>query len=612
MLGPSGCGKSSLVLAGLVPALKGSQPGLQVAILRPGSDPVAQMDRALAGLAQTPNEDTLLIVDQFEELFTLTQDAGQRQTFVERLLAESRSRRVVLTMRGDFLDDCAAYGKLYAALQSRLQLIAPMSPAELRSAMEQQAGAVGLRFEADLANTILDDVAGEPGAMPLLQHALLELWKRRHGRWLRASEYRTMGGVQGAVARTAEAVYTSLPDGEQSLVRNICLRLVRLDEKRPAPRHSTPSWLRRVGNLRGRSTGCRASGQSPGQREAAGEQCQSGQRATGDRAGSRGVDRGVGEAARVDRRRPDGITCPASSHRGGAGVDQAEARPRRSLSWRPARRSSRVERGAPGRSQRSKNEPSYAPARPHRLEAHACAMEPCLPLPPCLSQPWRYLPLSQSQLAVEQRGHAQETATALLGEAEQARETAVAEANSRATEVVIKQDAQATAVANERLAVAAQQTAVAEASARATEVVVRQAAQAAAEVNELLAGAAQRTAVAEADNAKREALRSRSGELAAQAIASIERDPELGILLALEAISTTQTAPAEEALRRALLASHVAADLPHDQPVMGVAFSPDGKNLVTGAWGRPIQMWDGNAYRPAWSAKRALQPYDPA
>ena len=232
VLGPSGCGKSSLVLAGLVPVLRGSQPGLQVAVLRPGSDPVAQMDRALVGLAQTPDEDTLLIVDQFEELFTLTQDAGQRQAFIERLLAESRNRRVVLTMRGDFLDDCAAHAKLYAALQSHLQLIAPMSPAELRSAMEQQAGAVGLRFEADLANTILDDVAGEPGAMPLLQHALLELWKRRHGRWLRASEYRALGTVRQAIARTADAVYDGASPEGQVQMRDIFVRLTRLDEEK--------------------------------------------------------------------------------------------------------------------------------------------------------------------------------------------------------------------------------------------------------------------------------------------------------------------------------------------------------------------------------------------
>ncbi len=105
-----------------------------------------------------------------------------------------------------------------------------MNAQELRSSMEQQARVVGLRFEADLSNTILDDVSGEPGAMPLLQHALLELWKRRHGRWLRADEYRTLGGVQQAIARTADSIYNQLDDADRERMRAICLRLTRLDD----------------------------------------------------------------------------------------------------------------------------------------------------------------------------------------------------------------------------------------------------------------------------------------------------------------------------------------------------------------------------------------------
>ena len=109
-------------------------------------------------------------------------------------------------------------------------LIAPMTSAELRSAMEQQAASVGLRFEADLSNTILDAVEGEPGAMPLLQHLLLEMWKRRHGRWLRASEYRALGGIKEAIAHTADSIYASLSPVEQAAMRNVFVRLTRLDE----------------------------------------------------------------------------------------------------------------------------------------------------------------------------------------------------------------------------------------------------------------------------------------------------------------------------------------------------------------------------------------------
>ena len=91
--------------------------------------------------------------------------------------------------------------------------------------MELQAAKVSLRFEADLSNAILDNVQGEPGAMPLLQHALLELWKRRHGRWLRAEEYRALGGVKKAIAETAEAVYRDLPEADRERVRDIFVRL---------------------------------------------------------------------------------------------------------------------------------------------------------------------------------------------------------------------------------------------------------------------------------------------------------------------------------------------------------------------------------------------------
>ena len=112
-----------------------------------------------------------------------------------------------------------------------MQLIAPMTTAELRSAMEQQARAVNLRFEADLSNMILDAVRDEPGAMPLLQHLLHELWQRRHGRWLLGSEYRAIGGIQQAIARTANRVYGDLARVDQDRVRDIFLRLTRLDEE---------------------------------------------------------------------------------------------------------------------------------------------------------------------------------------------------------------------------------------------------------------------------------------------------------------------------------------------------------------------------------------------
>jgi WD40 repeat protein/energy-coupling factor transporter ATP-binding protein EcfA2 len=227
VLGPSGCGKSSLVLAGLVPALAARESHLQYAYLTPGSDPLAFLETVL----QQNDRASLLVVDQFEELFTLCTDDAKRSAFLARLLPLTQLVRVVLAMRADFWGECAPYPELKERMQTRQELVAPMDAAELRRAMEKQAAKVGLRFEADLGNTILDDVLGEPGAMPLLQHALLELWKRRHGRWLRTEEYRAIGGVKKAIAETADAVYRDLSPADQERVRDIFMRLTRLDEE---------------------------------------------------------------------------------------------------------------------------------------------------------------------------------------------------------------------------------------------------------------------------------------------------------------------------------------------------------------------------------------------
>ncbi|MFQ5858155.1 MAG: CHAT domain-containing protein, partial [Anaerolineae bacterium] len=243
VLGPSGSGKSSLVLAGVIPVLQAKEPGLQMAYLTPGGDPLAQLE---ASLEKVHDQPAILVVDQFEELFTHSADEDKRQAFLDRLLGLAENLRVVITMRADFWGECAPYRALKEVMQARQELIAPMDSAELRRAMEMQAATVGLRFEADLSNTLLDAVQGEPGAMPLLQHALLELWKRRHGRWLRAEEYRAIGGVRQAIARTADDVYEKLSPDERDRVRDIFVRLTRLDED-PVQGEERRDTRRRVG-----------------------------------------------------------------------------------------------------------------------------------------------------------------------------------------------------------------------------------------------------------------------------------------------------------------------------------------------------------------------------
>jgi WD40 repeat protein len=222
VLGASGSGKSSVVLAGLIPAL-----GLQMAYMTPSSKPLVQLDSTLSKVKDLPS---VLVVDQFEELFTLCTDETERVEFINRLLTLAQQQKVVITMRADFWGECATYRLLKDLMQQRQELVAAMDSTELRRGMEMQAATVGLRFEAGLCNSILDDVQGEPGAMPLLQHLLLELWQRRHGRWLRCDEYAVMGGVKSAIAQTAEKVYQSLSLPEQEQFRDIFVRLTRLDE----------------------------------------------------------------------------------------------------------------------------------------------------------------------------------------------------------------------------------------------------------------------------------------------------------------------------------------------------------------------------------------------
>ena len=221
VLGSSGSGKSSLVMAGLIPALD-----TKMAYFTPSSVPLYQLYTA----REIADKDTVFVVDQFEELFTLTRDLQEREQFITELINLTKKYPVVITMRADFWGEVATYDALKEMLQEHQELIAPMDTHELQSAIQKQAAAVGLRFDQMLSESILEDVKGEPGAMPLLQHALWMLWKRRHGLYLTAEEYQNFGGVKQAIASTAEDVYASCTDVEQERMRDIFLRLTRLDE----------------------------------------------------------------------------------------------------------------------------------------------------------------------------------------------------------------------------------------------------------------------------------------------------------------------------------------------------------------------------------------------
>ncbi|MEX2275082.1 MAG: protein kinase [Actinomycetota bacterium] len=244
IVGPSGSGKSSVLRAGLFPALAGGvlpgSGGWRRLLIRPGEQPLEELRRALVSGAKDPLAEALdalpadarliLAVDQLEELFTACPSDTERAAYADtlaRAAADPDGRAVVVVaLRADFYGRFAAFPGLAELLGANQVLVGPMQASELRRAVELPAGRVGLRVEPELADALVDDVEGEPGALPLLSTALLELWQKRQENTLTLVSYRESGGVRGAVARLAEATYARIPDARTPLVRAIMLRLV--------------------------------------------------------------------------------------------------------------------------------------------------------------------------------------------------------------------------------------------------------------------------------------------------------------------------------------------------------------------------------------------------
>ena len=157
-----------------------------------------------------------MLVDQFEEVFTLCPDEAQRQAIIANLLhaatAADGQTVVVLTLRADFYGRCAAYPDLAAAVSDRQSLVGPMTRDELRSAIERPAYLAGCELEGGLTDLLLNEVESQPNSLPLLEHALLQIWQRREGgRRLTIVAYREIGGVAGALEKHAEEVYEVSP-----------------------------------------------------------------------------------------------------------------------------------------------------------------------------------------------------------------------------------------------------------------------------------------------------------------------------------------------------------------------------------------------------------------
>jgi WD40 repeat protein/energy-coupling factor transporter ATP-binding protein EcfA2 len=275
VVGPSGSGKSSLVRAGLVAALREDKlPGSRhwlVRFFRPGADPLRALAIPLAALLEPVADDIdriaqirkladylredkfsladvvaqmreknrdlphlILIADQFEELYTECQDAVLRQAFVRTLLSGKGEPNLTLalTLRADFYGHALADRGLGEAVDAGLVNVLPMSPDELRAAIEQPAKMTHRAFEPGLVDLILKDVAEQPGNLPLLEFALAELWQRQTPEGgLTLQAYGEIGGVAGAIARRADAIYQELDGrGQGAIAQRIFLRLTHYGE----------------------------------------------------------------------------------------------------------------------------------------------------------------------------------------------------------------------------------------------------------------------------------------------------------------------------------------------------------------------------------------------
>lgn len=283
LLGASGSGKSSLIRAGLLPALqRDALPGSSrwtILSCMPGSHPLQSLAAAVAtvlpfaerlsavdelsqrlttsacGLSTAittfgagSHQPILLIIDQFEEIFTQRPETlppgewhAQVESFVANLATAVRDSagrmHILVSLRSDFLEHCLGLSILSGLLQDREVLLGALSEAALREAIVQPAVQVGAFFEKGLVDILLRDVNAlrdanaVPGELPLLQEALYQLWKARRGPWLTLEAYHASGGVAGALDLRADTIYTALASDQQNIARSIFLRLVRLGEQ---------------------------------------------------------------------------------------------------------------------------------------------------------------------------------------------------------------------------------------------------------------------------------------------------------------------------------------------------------------------------------------------
>jgi WD40 repeat protein len=598
VVGASGSGKSSVVRAGLVPALRWAPESANwpVYIFTPTAHPLAALADCLLGetkssqaqaklageLAADPSTlhrrlepdralGALLLVDQFEELFTLCWSEAERCAFIDNLSTAAQHPEgramVVVTLRADFYAACARYPALRQALAESQEYMGAMTVAELRQAIEEPAGRGHWELEPGLVDLLLRDVGAheslspEPGALPLLSHALLETWQRRRARTLTLGGYAASGGVRAAIAETAEAVFQDQLNAQQrAIARHIFLQLTELGED-----DAVPDTRRRVA-LRDLAVD---PDNTATVREVLTLLADARLIITEEETAEVAHEALIREWPTL-REWLDADREGLRLHRHLSAAAQEWARLGRDPGelYRGARLAQAAEWAAANAQKLSPVEAEFMQASASQAAREEAERE---------EQRQRQLEAAQQLAATEkERAEAQR---------QRAEEQAHAASRLRGRNRLLTA-AGAVALLLAVLAAAFGLQASTSASHAAQQ-------QATAEAESERAANAEAAAEAERDRAEQAAAEAYSRELAVQSGANLTVDPERSILLALAAWEAAPLPQAFSALQAATLASRaVWTANPQAGWLLDVAFSPDGRRLVTGGDDGVVRLWD--------------------
>ncbi len=585
VVGPSGSGKSSVVKAGLLPQLRngtlagsanwfisemvpGAEPlqALAHALLHVAVDPPATLIEPLEkdanGLSRTlkrilPSSDLaltqlLLVIDQFEELFTLS-DTAQRRQFLNNLLTALESPnpqlRVVITLRADFYDKPLQVARLAQHIQAHNVVVTPLTAVEIEQSILQPAYLAGVRFDNGLVTRIVDDVRDQPGMLPLLQYALTELFERREGHTLTHDAYDAIGGIDGVLGRRAEALYLELDDDTRVLARQMFMRLVTLGEGvEDSRRRVVQQELESL--MRGQHV-AQTSGQTLAR--------------ILERFGTARLlsfDRDPHTRQRTIEVAHEALLREWPRLRTWLEENRADLRLQRQLSkaaaeWRQSEQDASYLLGGTRLDQfaqlAERRDVALTSAETDYLQTSLAARAEQMAIEEARQQ--HELTLARD-LAESARRRAEEQHAA----AERLRRRAV----YLATSLMLVAALAVVAIFFARQRDAQRIAAESEASLRAT---------------------AEAVAVAERETALQQTRLTRSRELALAATNALEEDAELSILLALSALEISDTREAEDALRQAVLSSRVRARMyGQGYPMAEITFSPDGAKLFGTSW----------------------------